>query len=60
MVFKHSVSKVLDDQEYRTFQGVIFPAGARVFPAGNMEELTGNLPQNPRVNVAFLTYDKLI
>ena len=41
-------------------QCVIFPAGARVLPAGNIEELTGNLPQNPRRNVEFFTKVKLI
>ena len=28
---------------YRRPQGVIFPAGARVIPAGNMDNVTGNL-----------------
>jgi hypothetical protein len=35
-------------------QAVIFPAGAQVLPAGNMEELTGNLNKDPSVNVTFL------
>ena len=34
-------------------QGVISPAGARGLPAGNMEELTGNLAKNSRINVKF-------
>ena len=34
-------------------QGVIFPAGARVLPAGNIEEFTGNWNKNPRVNGTF-------
>ena len=29
-------------------QGVIFPTGAQVIPAGNMKNLTGNLIHNPR------------
>ena len=34
-------------------QGVIFPAGVRVFPAGNLQHLTGNFSPNLRVFVAF-------
>ena len=41
-------------------QGVIFPAGARALPTGNLEELTGNLVKNSRVNDEFFTKVKLI
>jgi hypothetical protein len=34
---------------YQYIQGVIFPAGARVFPAGNMYNLKGNLANNSRI-----------
>ena len=51
--------KIILKEEYITYehalnQGVIFPAGARVLPAGNMEEFTGNRNKNPRMNNTFL------
>ena len=39
--------------EYDELQGVIFPAGARVLPAGIMENFTGNVTNNPRVPIAI-------
>ena len=37
-------------------QGVIFLAGAWVFPAGNLDCLTGNLSMIPRLDVVFLYF----
>jgi hypothetical protein len=56
----HSLISYFEKQKYDsvtlkvTGQGVIFPAGARVLPAGNMEEFTGNLNRNPQANVTFI------